>query len=190
MDIGKPSVVLGITGSSCTYTKLLPVLEEIGKTYDIIPIMSEAADQENRFCDIVEFRKRLGEITGKDYMKTITDTEKLSHYPNIVAGMVLPATGNTIARLANSVHDGAVTLAMKALLRNNKPIIIGISTNDALCGGAINIGALMGRKNYYFVPFMQDDYKAKPYSIVCDFTRVKETIDLAVKGTQIQPMLG
>ncbi|MCL2587030.1 MAG: dipicolinate synthase subunit B [Firmicutes bacterium] len=185
----KPSVVLGITGSSCTYTKLLPVVEELSKTYDIIPVMSEAADQENRFCDIVQFRERLREITGKDYMKTISDTEYLSHYPNIVAGTVVPATGNTIARLANAVHDGAVTLAMKALLRNNKPIIIGISTNDALCGGAENIGKLMGRKNIYFVPFTQDDPHIKPYSIVCHFDRVKQAIDEAIQGKQIQPIL-
>ena len=185
----KPTLVLGITGSSCTYTKLLPVVEELEKTYDIVPVMSDAADQENRFCDIVEFRARLREITGKDYMRTITDTEKLSHYPNIVAGAVIPATGNTIARLANAVHDGAVTLAMKALLRNNKPIVIGISSNDSLCGGAENIGKLLGRKNFFFVPFTQDDPTGKPYSVVCDFSRVKATIDEAVAGRQLQPIL-
>jgi len=185
----KPSIVLGITGSSCTYTKLLPVVQDLAMHYDIIPVLSEAADQENRFCDINEFRKELINITKKDYMKTISDTEKLSHYPNIVAGAVIPATGNTMARLANAVHDGAVTLAMKALLRNNKPVVIGISTNDALCGGAENIGKLLGRKNIFFVPFMQDDPIAKPYSIVCDFSKVKETIDSAIMGQQLQPII-
>ena len=185
----KPAVVLGITGSSCTYTKLLPMLRELVKTYDVIPVMSDAADQENRFCDIKKFRKELMAITGQKYLKTIADTEILSHNANIVAGAVIPATGNTIARLANAIHDGAVTLAMKALLRNSRPVIIGISTNDALCGNAENIGKLLGRKNIYFVPFKQDDPTKKPFSIVCDFTKVKDTLDSAIKGKQLQPIL-
>jgi|GEM_PF-4689 len=186
----KPSIVLCITGSSCTYTKLLPILETLVEKYDVIPCLSENAGKSNRFTNINEFKQSLTDITANKIIDSITKAELLSSNRRIVTSVVFPATGNTIAKLANAITDTPVTMAVKALLRNNKPCIIGMSTNDALSGQAENIGKLLARKNYYFVPFGQDDHANKPYSCVCDFSKLEKTIELALKGKQIQPIIG
>lgn len=185
----KPTIVLCVTGSACSYTKLLPVLTELVKTYDVIPVLSESAGRPNRFTNIDEFKESLREITGNKLVTHIAGSELLSANKRIVASVVFPATGNTIAKLAGAITDTPVTMAVKALLRNSKPCIIGISTNDALSGNAANIGLLLNRKNYYFVPFSQDDFVNKPFSCVCDFSKVGATIELALKGRQLQPII-
>ena len=151
--------------------------------------MSENAVRINRFVDIEEFKNYLKSTTGNNIITTIAGSETLSSKKDIVASAVVPATGNTIAKLANAVTDTPVTMAVKALLRNSKPCIVGISTNDALSGNASNIGTLLNRKNYYFVPFSQDDPNNKPFSMVCDFSKTAETIEAALKGRQIQPVV-
>ena len=103
--------------------------------------------------------------------------------------VIAPCTGNTLAKLAHSIADTPVTMAAKSHLRNGRPIIIAVSTNDGLAGAAENIGRLLARKNYYFVPFGQDDPKNKPTSLVADFTQIPETVEMALKGVQIQPIL-
>ena len=185
----RKTVVLCITGSSCCYTKLLPVVRELAEKYNVIPVLSANANQKNRFTDIDQFKTELSQITGNNILTTIAQTETLSSNKTIVASIVLPATGNTIAKLANAVTDTPATMAVKALLRNNKPCVIGISTNDALSGNAANIGTLLNRKNYYFIPFSQDDHRAKPFSCVCDFSKTLRTLTKALKGNQLQPIL-
>lgn len=185
----KPSIVLCITGSSCSYLKLIPVLQELVQTYNVIPCISGNADVKNRFTNIDTFKQSLQEITGNRIISSIAHSETLSSNKRVVASVVFPATGNTIAKLANGITDTPVTMAVKALLRNDKPCIIGMSTNDALSGNAENIGKLLARKNYYFVPFSQDDPHGKPYSIICDFSKVGATIEGALKGRQVQPII-
>jgi dipicolinate synthase subunit B len=168
---------------------LLPCVRELQKDFNIIPVLSPNATLQNRFGDIEKFKTDLRECCVSNIITTIAGAETLASNRDIAASVVLPATGNTIAKLANAVTDTCVTMAVKALLRNNKPCIVGISTNDALSGNASNIGVLLNRKNYFFVPFTQDDFVNKPYSMVCNFGAVGETIKLALNGRQIQPIV-
>jgi dipicolinate synthase subunit B len=184
-----PTIVLCITGSSCCFSKLLPAVTEIVKDFNVIPVLSQNAALPNRFGDIEKFKTDLRELCKNNIITTIAGAEAMSANKSIVASVVLPATGNTLAKLANAVTDTPVTMAAKALLRNGKPCIVGISTNDALSGNAANLGMLLNRKNYYFVPFGQDDHVNKPYSMVCDFTKAPDAIKLALNGKQMQPIV-
>ncbi|MBO4726619.1 MAG: dipicolinate synthase subunit B, partial [Clostridia bacterium] len=177
------------TGSACSFTKLLLVLEEIVQHYELYPVISPNADVPNRFIDHLTFQSEVQRITGHEIITTIAGAERLSSMQNLQGSIVFPATGNTLAKLANGITDTCVLMAVKALLRNNKPCVIGFSTNDALSGSAKNIGELFNRHNYYFVPFRQDNPVAKPYSCVCDFNQVLATVDAALKGQQLQPLL-
>jgi len=187
--VKKKSIVLCISASPCSYGKMIPHLEALCKKYDVFPVMSENSLKPNRFLDIEEFKARLTDICGNGIITSITGSETLSSKKDIVACAVVPATGNTVAKLANAVTDTPITMAVKALLRNGKPCIMGISSNDALAGNAANLGMLLNRKNFYFVPFGQDDPAAKPFSLVCDFGKVLETIDTALEGRQLQPII-
>jgi dipicolinate synthase subunit B len=188
-SVKRPTVVLCITGSACSYLKLLPVLRGLTAEFDVIPVISENANQPNRFTNIEDFRRDLREITGHNIITNIAGAETLSANKNIRAAVIFPATGNTIAKLTNAITDTPVLMAVKAQLRNGKPCIIGISTNDALSGNARNIGELLNRKNIYFVPFGQDDIVNKPFSMICDFNLVGETVKRALEGQQLQPIL-
>ncbi len=185
----KPSIVLCITGSACSYLKLLPILKEMAQEFEIIPVLSPNANQPNRFTNIEEFKQQIRTITGHNIITNIAGAETLSSNHRLRASVIFPATGNTLGKLAHGIIDTCVLMAVKALLRNNKPCIIGLSTNDALSGSAENIGRLLNRKHIYFVPFGQDDVVAKPYSCVCDFTQINATIRAALKGEQLQPIL-
>jgi dipicolinate synthase subunit B len=185
----KPTIVFCITGSACSYLKLLPILEDVVTEYEVIPVLSENANRPNRFCNIDEFKEDIRKITGHNLVTNIAGAEVMSANKKIKCSVVFPATGNTIAKLTHAITDTCVLMAAKALLRNGKPCVVGISTNDALSGNAKNIGELLNRKNYYFVPFGQDDIINKPFSMICDFTKVKDTIKSALNGTQIQPIL-
>lgn len=185
----KKTIVLCLTASPCSYDKVLPAIEDMCERYNVIPVMSESAIKTNRLIDIEVFKARLRSLCGNNIITTIAGSETLSSRKDIVASAVVPATGNTIAKLANAITDTPVTMAVKALLRNSKPCIIGISTNDALSGNAANIGLLLNRKNYYFVPFGQDAPDSKPFSMVCDFSKVTETIVHAVRTKQLQPIV-
>jgi dipicolinate synthase subunit B len=187
--IERTTIVLGITGSACSYLKLLPILRELVADFDIIPVISENANQPNRFTNIEEFREDLRKITGHNIITNIAGAETLSANKKIRATVIFPATGNTLAKLTHAITDTPVLMAVKAQLRNGKPCIIGISTNDALSGNAKNIGELLNRKNIYFVPFGQDDIVNKPFSMICDFTKVGETVKKALRGEQLQPIL-
>ena len=174
------------TGSYCTFEKSLNALRELVESgYEVTPIMSENAySTDTRFGTAEHFRKEIETICGKKIIHTINEAEPIGPKKLFDVICVVPCTGNTLAKLAAGITDTAVTMAVKSHLRNSRPAVIGVSTNDALGGAAKNIGALMNYKNYYFVPFTMDDYKNKPKSMVCDFTAVKRTIDDAVNGIE------
>jgi dipicolinate synthase subunit B len=151
--------------------------------------MSNSAAAPNRFCDIENFIARVREITRHNIIQTLQGAELLSQNKDIIASIVAPATGTTIAKIANAINDTPVCLAVKALLRNEIPCVIGVSSNDCLSGNAENIGKLLNRKNIYFVPFAQDNPTEKPFSCVCDFALIEKTLDGALNGKQIQPII-
>lgn len=185
----KPAVVMCITGSACSFPRLIAVLESLAARYEIYPVLSPNSCVPNRFVDNLTFQDEIRQITGHEIITTIAGAERLSSLANLRGSLVFPATGNTMAKLANGVTDTCVLMAVKALLRNNKPCVIGFATNDALSGSARNIGELFNRRNYYFVPFRQDNPVAKPYSCVCDFDLVLPTLEAALQGQQLQPLL-
>lgn len=185
----KPALVLCITGSACSFAKLIPVVESLVQYYEIYPVMSPNASVPNRFIDHLTFQSEIKRITGHEIITTIAGAERLSSMPELRGSIVFPATGNTMAKLANGITDTCVLMAVKALLRNNKPCVIGFATNDALSGSARNIGELLNRRNYYFVPFRQDNPNTKPYSCICDFGQVLATVSAALQSKQIQPLL-
>ena len=181
---------LALCGSYCTYEKLFEAAEKLAEEYDIVPIMSDtAAETDSRFGTAVEHMKRLMAISGKRVISTIEDAEPLGPKYPLDALLIAPCTGNTLAKLSHGITDSAVTMAAKAHLRNGKPLIIAFSTNDGLSGSAENIGRLLNRKNYYFVPFGQDDPINKPYSLQADFSLVSETVKVSLTERQIQPLL-
>ena len=185
MNIG-----FAMCGSFCTFASVFPVLEAVAKKHDVIPILSENANQiDSRFGTALSHREKIKEICGRFPICTIEDAEPIGPKKLLDLLVIAPCTGNTLAKLAHSIADTPVTMAAKSHLRNSRPVLIAISTNDALAGAAENIGRLLARKHYYFVPFGQDDPEKKPTSIVADFSRIPEALELALSGQQIQPLL-
>ncbi len=177
-------------GSFCTFSQVFPVMELLTRDYKVTPIFSNsAAEIDSRFGTAVEHLSQAAEICGTEVLRTIAQVEPIGPKKLFDALIVAPCTGNTLAKLAHSIADTPVTMAAKSHLRNGQPVLIAVSTNDALGGAAENIGKLMGRKHYYFVPFKQDDAKNKPTSMVADFSRIHEALDAALEGRQLQPML-
>ena len=178
-------------GSFCTMMKALDALEETAKRYsDIIPIVSRTvADTDTRFGAAHDFMREMERICGRRVIATVKDAEPIGPKKLLDILVVCPCTGNTMAKLANGVTDTSVTMAAKAHLRGGGPVVIAPATNDGLMGSAANIGALLARKNIYFVPFGQDDCKGKPTSLVADFSLVPDAVAAAVRGEQLQPVL-
>ena len=180
-----------LTGSFCTFSKTIPVIKELVKEgAEVLPIMSyNAYELDTKFGKAKDFISQIEEITGKEIIHTIQGAEPIGpkHLTDIM--IIAPATGNTIAKLANGITDTPVAMAAKSHLRNENPIIIAISTNDALSGSAKNIGTLLNRKHYYFVPFRQDNPITKPRSLVFDETYIIKTIEAALNNEQIEPIL-
>lgn len=185
------TIGFALCGSFCTFKTVFDEIEKLkNKGYNIIPIMSENSyNLDTRFGDAAFWRKRFVEITGNNIIHTIPQAEPIGPKKLLDALVIAPCTGNTLAKLTAGVTDTAVTLAAKAHLRNNRPLIIAPSTNDALSNGAKNIGALLNYKNIYFVPFGEDSYKNKPRSMVADFTLIEATIENALNGQQLQPIV-
>lgn len=190
MDIRDRNIGFAITGSFCTFAKIIPqiaLLTEAGA--NVYPIMSEIAySTDTRFGTAKDFIGRIEEICKKEVIHSVKSAEPIGPKHFLDAMIVAPATGNTIAKMALGITDSCVTMAAKANLRNLEPLIIAISTNDALGASAKNIGMLMNMKNVYFVPFGQDDPVNKPKSIVADMTKIKDTLEYALDRKQIQPM--
>ena len=184
------TVGFALCGSFCTYGRLFPVMERLAKSYDIIPIFSENAyATDSRFGTAAEHIAKAEAICGSPVLHTLTEVEPIGPKKLLDALVIAPCTGNTLAKLAHSIADGPVAMAAKSHLRNGRPVILAVSTNDALAGAAENIGKLLARKHYYFVPFGQDDAFGKPTSIVADFSKIPQTVEMALEGKQIQPLL-
>ena len=185
-----PRLGLAVTGSHCTFSRALEAFRPLKRDYTLVPILSGvAAGTDTRFFAASAFRAELEAFCGREAVDTIVKAEPLGTAQRLDALLVAPCTGSTLAKLARGVTDTAVTMACKAHLRNGAPLILAISTNDGLSGSAESIAALLQRKNVYFVPFRQDDPAKKPTSLVADFTRIPDTIDAAIEGRQLQPLL-
>lgn len=180
-----------ICGSFCTFSKALEQLQALQNLgYDITPIMSEFAYSTNtRFGTAQEITHRVREITGKEIIHTIDGAEPIGPKGLLDILVIAPCTGNTLGKLAGGITDTAVTMACKAHLRNARPVVIAVSSNDALTNSGKNIGLLLNQKQLYFVPMRQDDTEKKPASIVADFSLLPQTVELALQGKQLQPMI-
>ena len=184
------TIGFALCGSFCTYDRVFPVMERLGKSYELIPIFSQSAySTDSRFGNAEAHIARAEAICGRPVLHTLAEGEPIGPKKMLDALIIAPCTGNTLAKLAHSIADGPVTMAAKSHLRNGRPVIIAISTNDALAGAAENIGKLLSRKHYYFVPFGQDDAFGKPTSIVGDFSTIPQTLAMALEGKQLQPLL-
>jgi dipicolinate synthase subunit B len=185
------TIGFALCGSFCTFSRVIPILETLTKEgYSILPIMSDAAfSTDTRFGKATDFQEKIQTICGGKIIHTVLEAEPIGPKKLLDALIIAPCTGNTLAKLANGVSDSSVTLAAKAHLRNNRPVVVAVSTNDALAGAATNIGRLLATKNYYFVPMGQDDPQNKPTSVVAHFEKIPETLDHALNGKQIQPLL-
>lgn len=181
---------LALTGSYCTFKSVMEAADRLAGEYDVYPIMSErAAATDTRFGEAESFRAHLTEKTGRGIIDTIVKAEPIGPKKLLDVLVIVPCTGNTIAKMAQGITDSTVTMAAKAQLRNGRPVVVAVSTNDALSANAKNIGELMARKNIYFVPFYQDDPVGKPTSLLADFDKIEATVENALAGKQIQPML-
>lgn len=177
-------------GSFCTFKLVLEELERLAKDYDITPIMSQgAAFTDTRFGKAEDFRRRVAEICGREPITTIADAEPIGPRALLDVLVIEPCTGNTLGKLANGITDTPVTMAAKAHLRNGRPLVLAVSTNDALGASARNIGTLMNAKNIFFVPMRQDSPRGKPASLVADFSENAAAIKSALEGRQTQPLL-
>ena len=184
----KERVGFAVCGSFCTHEKVLGALKRLTELYEtVIPIASEnAAFTDTRFGTSEDLVETLEELTGNEVLCDITTVEPLGPKGLLDVLVIAPATGNTIAKLAAGITDTAVTMAAKSHLRNGRPVVIAMASNDGLSAGARNIGELLVRKNYYFVPFGQDNAVLKPCSLMADFDRIPETVDAALQGKQNQ----
>lgn len=178
-------------GSFCTYAEVMPALERAKARYgDVTPIISEkSAGTDTRFGAAHEFMREMERICDKRVIDTIKKAEPIGPQRLLDLLVIAPCTGSTLARLANGFSDTAVTMAAKAMWRNGRPVVIAVSTNDGLSGSARNIGTLLDKKHVFFVPYRQDDPVGKPTSLVADFTKINDTVEAALEGRQIQPLL-
>ena len=184
------NVGFAMTGSFCTFSEVFPAMEAVASTHQVIPIFSPAAQTvDSRFGTAREHLERAAAICGQDVILTIDQAEPIGPKKLLDILVIAPCTGNTLAKLAHGIADTPVTMAAKSHLRNGRPLLIAVSTNDGLAGAAENIGKLLNRKHIYFVPFGQDDPYNKPTSLVADFTQLPQAIETALLGKQIQPIL-
>ena len=155
-----------------------------------MPILSEnSCNISTRFGKSEDFIESIENITKKKIVRSIEESESIGPNRSLEIMIIAPCTGNTLAKLANGITDTSVTMAAKAHLRNQKPLVIGLCTNDALSSNLINIGIMLNKKNVFFVPMYQDDTDAKPASLVCDMDLVMKTYEMALQRKQIQPLL-
>ena len=187
------SIRLGfaLTGSFCTFSKAFDAICSLThEGFDVLPIMSfNSYNISTRFGSALDNRNKIRELCGHDIISTIEDAEPIGPKGLTDILLVSPCTGNTLAKLAFSITDTPVTMAVKSHLRGKKPVVVAVSTNDALAGTAKNLGSLLNMKHYFFVPLRQDDPQKKPTSLVADFSRVPQTLRAANEGVQIEPIL-
>lgn len=185
------NVGFALTGSFCTFRRVLPEMQRlVDAGHNVTPIMSyNAYSLDTRFGKAETFRNEIENITGNRIIATLTDAEPIGPKKALDILLIEPCTGNTLAKLASGIADTPVTMAAKSHLRNLRPLVIAISSNDALAGAAKNIAMLQNYKNVFFVPYRQDAPEEKPNSIVADFSRTEDAIIYALQGRQIQPLL-
>lgn len=177
-------------GSFCTHGKALDVLEHMAEKHDITPVFSEiTASTDTRFGTAIELYTNVKRICKKEVITTIKEAEETITRGNFDAVIVAPCTGNTLAKIAGGITDSTVTMCVKAQLRNRRPVIIALATNDGLSANLFNIAMTLEKKNIYFTPFGQDNAYDKPTSLICDFNLIQDTLELAVQGKQLQPLL-
>ena len=191
MNCKELRVGFAFCGSFCTMSKALDALEQTAARFGpVTPIVSETvASTDTRFGAAHDFMREMERICGRRVISTVAGAEPIGPKGLLDVLAICPCTGNTLAKLAHGVTDTAVTMAAKAHLRNGRPLVIAVSTNDGLGASAPNLGALLGRKHVYFVPFGQDDCKGKPASLVADFSLVPDAVAAALRGEQLQPLL-
>ena len=192
MELKDKTIGFAITGSFCNFKETKGVLEELKNegVKEIIPIVSYSTkNYDTRFYKANEYIKMVEDITKNKVIDTIVKAEPIGPKNMVDIIVVCPCTGNTLAKLANGVTDTPVLMAIKSHIRNNKPVVIGVSTNDGLGVTLKNIGILLNTKNMYFIPFRQDDFVSKPKSLVLDYNYIIETIKLAFESKQIQPII-
>lgn len=183
-------VGFALCGSYCTYEKALAAAERLAQECELTGLMSEtAARTDSRFGTAESFISRLEKITGRPVMRSIVASERVGPGHLFDVLVIAPCTGNTLSKLAAGITDTAVTMAAKSHLRNGRPVVLAISTNDGLSGAAGSLASLLNRKNYYFVPFGQDAPDTKTCSLVADFDKLEDSIDAAMEGRQLQPLL-
>lgn len=174
-------------GSFCTIRRALAQMERLAARYEVQGIVSEAVfSTDTRFSPARDVLDEIMQITGRELIHDIVGAEPLGPASPLEALVICPCTGNTLAKMANGITDTAVTMAAKAHLRSNRPLVIALASNDALSANLKNIGTLLTRKNVYFVPMKQDDPEGKPHSLVADFSKLPETLEAALQGKQYQ----
>lgn len=185
MNIG-----FAMCGSFCTFHEVFPIMQELKKAHNVIPIFSfAAAETDSRFGSAQAHLALAAEICDSPPLRSIAAAEPIGPKKLLDVLVIAPCTGNTLAKLSHGIADTPVTMAAKSHLRNGRPVVIALSTNDALGAAAENIGRLMARKHYYFVPYRQDDPQGKPTSMIADFGKIPAAVEKAVQGQQIQPVL-
>ncbi|MGE5495218.1 MAG: dipicolinate synthase subunit B [Burkholderiales bacterium] len=191
MDLAGKRIGFAVTGSFCTYKQVMPVIEElVGIGADVVPIVSfNAASIDTRFIKAEDFRKFLKETTKHEILDSLVEVEPIGPKKLLDLVIIAPCTGNTLAKLALGITDTPVVMAAKSHLRNSRPVLIAISTNDALAANAKNLGLLLNTRNVYFVPYRQDDPAGKNTSIVADMSKIIEAACLALEGKQMQPVM-
>lgn len=190
-DFHNKNIGIAITGSYCTYDKIFDAMKSLADTNaNLFTIFSEhASSTDSRFGKHQDFLEKAKTLTGKDPIITIPDAEPIGPKSMLDILIIAPCTGNTLSKLANGISDTPVLMAAKSHLRNNKPLVISLSTNDALGMNLKNIGILLNTKNIYFVPFGQDNYKTKPNSMIAHVELIPETIQMALHYKQLQPVI-
>ncbi len=179
-----------VTGSFCTLRNIIEVLKTIvDQGHDVTPIFSfNVSNLDTRFYKAIDFEKDVITLTGKEPIKTIVEAEPMGTSKAVDLLLVAPCTGNTLSKIACGITDTPVTMAVKATLRNNKPVVISVSSNDSLGANAKNIGALLNTRNIFFVPFGQDNHLKKPNSLIADTSLILPTCTEAIQGKQLQPL--
>lgn len=187
----KTTIGFALTGSFCTFERVLAQMAELVKRgYDVLPVLSfHAGDLDTRFMTAEHLHERIIEITGHEPVNTLQQAEPIGPKGLTDLYLIAPATGNSLAKLANGMFDTPALLGAKSHLRNERPLVLAVSTNDGLSSAAQNIGRLLNWRNVYFVPFSQDDPVKKPRSLVADFLQIPKTVAAALSGVQLQPML-
>ncbi len=186
----RKTVGFALCGSFCTFRRILPVMKLMAEQYQLIPILSfNAYDTDTRFGTAAEFRTAIEDICKRPIIHTVSGAEPIGPKKLLDILLIAPCTGNTLGKLAGGISDTPVTLAAKAHLRNARPVVVAVSTNDGLTGNAKNIGTLLNTKGYFFVPFGQDDPVKKEASLVAKMESIPETVAAALQGRQIQPIL-